>query len=181
MANLIVKTGKGTSKQLAAENAGIDFELVKYDSTAAFKKAAEEDNFDLEGFAKSQIKSRAKDVAGVGFAITKVSGKADTRERPYDEEVVITKSARKYKTTYAIVKGLERGTTDLTNGTIVGFAEDKSAARKQAKLFVTENKERVDIFPMKLVSEGEAVAAHVDYAPSAGTTEGEYVFFMLAA
>src|SRR5215217_2580648 len=173
MANLIVKTGKGFTKEAAAVNAGVDIETVKYDSTQAYKKAAEKDEFDLKGFAKSQVESRAKGVAGVGFSITKVAGKADTRERPYSEDVVITTKARKYKTTYALATGLSKEATTLEGGTIVGLAEDKSAARKQAKDFVTENKVDVKILPIKVVSDGEAVAADVTYTPSLGATEGE--------
>ena len=177
MANLIVKTGKGFSKEQAAENAGVDVSLFKFDSTQAYKKAASEDGFTLAGFAQGQIDTKAKGLVGAGFSVTVKAGKEDTRERPYSEDVVITTKARKYKMQYALVTG----SAQLVGGTVVDVKEDKSSARKAAKEYVTANKVDVNIFPIKMVSDGEAVAANVKYTPSLGATEGEYIFFVLEA
>jgi len=179
MANLAVKTGKGFSKADALTQSGFATE-VKYDSTVAYKKAVKElgKKFDLATFAQDQIDSRAKGLVGAGFSITVEPGKEDSRERPYKEDVVITTKARKYTGTYALVTGAD----GLVGGTIVGLADDKTSARKQAKDYISEVKTgKVVIVPIKQVTDGENVAAVITYTPSKGATEGEYIFFGLEA
>lgn len=178
MANLITKTAKGFSKEAALESIGLNKDLFKFDSTMAYRNAVEKDELvSIEDFAQKQIDAKAKGLPGVGFSVTVTSGKEDSRERPYKEQVVVTTQARKYKTQYALVTGSET----LEGGKIVAFADDKSKARKAAKDFVTANKETVTVFPIKVVSEGESVATKVEYTPSIGTKEGEYLFFILEA
>lgn len=177
MANLVVKTGKGFNKAEALVNAGFETK-VAYDSTLAYKKAiAENPSMDIKEFAQSQIDSRIKGLAGVGFSVTVEAGKVDSRERPYTEEVVITTKPRKYELTYALVTGAKT----LVGGTVVDVREDKASARKAAKEYVTANKVDVTILPIKVVTDGEDTAAVVEYTPSLGAKQGEYLFFALEA
>lgn len=169
---LKVVTGTGYTKEEALKNSELNMN-VKYDATISWRKDGQPQGADLQTFMSEYICDRAKDATGVGFVITVEAGKPDTRENPYKVTDVVTKGTTKYTMVY---EGLVNY-TDTEAGTIVFAKKGKSTAVAAAKEYVTQHRTPVRIRKARVVSEGVAEAATVEYTPSLGTTLGTYIFF----
>ncbi len=168
MATLKIATAQGFSKEEAFASLGLDLEL-KYDATTAWKKEEEPkaNSPYFDAFAHEHLQKKIKGLAGVACSVTVESGVADSRERPYKVDNVVTKGARKYKTVYE----------GFVGETIVLSKDTKSEAEEAAKKYVTENRVDVEVRVRKEVKEGQAVAMTVKYTPSLNTKKGTYIFF----
>lgn len=174
--SLIAVTAQGYSKEEALKNAGITLD-VKYDATTSWRKDGKPEGIglgmDLTTFMHEYIDEKVKGAAGIGFSITVEPGKADNRERPYKVTDVVTKGTTKYTMVY---EGLINY-TDTEAGTIIFAKKGKDKAVAAAKEYVTQHRTPVKIRKARVVSEGSAEAATVEYTPSLGTTLGTYIFF----
>ena len=178
MGKLKIVKAKGFTKEQAIQDSGLGEVLdVKFDATQAWKKEGTPDAAStyFKAFAEEYIAKKIKNIEGVGFTVTVEAGVQDSRERPYKVINHPTDSARKYTTYY---EGLIDGNSEGTTGTIVFKADDKASAEKKAKEYMTEHRHsRIVVRLVKLVTEGKPVALVVEYAPSAGATEGTYIVF----
>lgn len=171
MANLVIKSGKGFSKEEARENVGFPFE-AKFDATQAYKKAQKELDFNLKTFAREHVNKKVKGASNVGFVIVVDPAVEDVRTRPYKEEVIATDGKRKYKTQYQVFT--------VADNRLLGSADKKDEASKLAKTLMSEDvKEDLEIRLAKVVVEGQPIAAKLTYAPTKGAKEGSYIFFGL--
>lgn len=166
MSNVTILSAKGFSQEEAFANKA-KFSLA-YDATIAFRNAGEPSGEDLKKFATEYLAKKTKSLPGAGVVIKIVSGKEDSRERPYKADIVVTEGTRKFNMVYQLI--------DADNK-IVGQAETKNEALSLAKEVVTATRKDVKVVPIKVVVEGTPLAATVSYTPSVGTQEGEYIFF----
>ena len=178
MSKLKIVSVSGDTKENAVAKSGLaKFLDVKYDATQAWKKEGTPDpkSTYFKAFDEEYINKKVKGIEGIGFTVTVEPGVPDTRERPYKETNIPTEGTRKYTSFYeGLVGGDDKGKT----GTIVFIADDKAAGIKKAKEYVTDHRDaRVILRLVKLVTEGQPVAAIIDYAPSAAATLGTYIVF----
>lgn len=148
--------------------------VVKFDATTAFRNENEPKGEELDAFAVEYLQRKIKGIEGVGCIVTLAAGTADTRERPYKVENVITNGARKWAMTYHGYVGADN---KGLNGKLVLSRDTKSEAEQAAKDYVTENRVNVKVVVGKKVVQGQAVAMEVKYTPSANTTLGSYLLF----
>lgn len=182
MAKLNVVTGVGFSKEEAAKEAGFNAPL-KYDATIAYNTAKDGVGFSLDAFLKEYLETKLKGIENVGITITLESAKKDVRQRPYKLNNVLSKGRRKYESKVMLVDQatLTGDKVDLTGAKIYGFGETKSEAEALAKTVVTREKINLVGVNVHTVATGGAVAFTVDYTPTLGTKEGEYIFASLEA
>lgn len=166
MGKLVIVTSQGYSREeaLAAANLPLD---VKFDATVAWKNVDQPQGKHFEAFADDYVNAKIKGAAGIGFSITVVPGVADSRERPYKVDSVVTDGARKYKTVYEGFAGKE----------LVFTRDLKSEAEEAAKEYVSLHKTDVTVRIAKNVTEGQSTAMTVKYTPSINTNKGTYTFF----
>jgi hypothetical protein len=167
MKKLVVVTAQGHTKEEALAAAGFSLPLHG-DATVSYKKANQPVGEALDTFADTYITNRVKGVSNLGFSITVEAGSADSREKPYTVDTVVTKEQRKYKTVY------EGFTSD---NKLVFTADNKNQAAKFAKKFVTDNKEAVTVRLARVVTSSQPLAMTVSYTPSVNTKLGTYIFF----
>lgn len=167
MSTLVIKQAKGANKEEAAKNAGFNFD-IKFDATQAHGKARKEVDFDVRDFATEYITRKVKGASNIGFCVTLEAAVEDSRTRPYKEEVIATDGKRKFKTFYEVISA---------DGRILGKAERKDEASKLAKQLISYEKQDNYTRLVKLPVEGQPLAAKLTYTPSAGTKEGNYIFF----
>jgi len=167
MKKLVILTAQGYTKEEALASVSTTLD-VKFDATPSWKTAGQPQGKRLEAFAEEHINSKIKGATGIGYSLTVVAGSADTRERPYKVNNVVTDGQRKFKMVY------EGFTPD---GKIVLTKDTKGEAEDAAKAYVTENKVKVRVRIAKNVSEGQEEAFTVDYVPSKNTQLGSYIFF----
>lgn len=167
MKKLVILTAQGYTKEeaLASLNTNLD---VKFDATVAWKNKEQPQGKYLEAFAEEHLDNKLKGAGGIGYSVTVEPGSADTRERPYKVENVVTEGQRKFKTVY------EGFTPD---GKLVLTKDTKGEAEEAAKDYVTAHKIDVDVRVAKNVTEGQAEALSVKYTPSVNTKLGTYIFF----
>lgn len=173
MKNLTIVTAKGYTKEEALASVGTKLD-VKFDATAAYKKEGTPQGKYLEAFADKHLNDKLKGASGIGYSITIEAGSADSRERPYKVTNVVTNGQRKWKSVY---QGLINVAEDGTGGTIVLTRDTKNEAEDAAKEYVTANRTKVTVRLAKSVTEGQATAMVVDYAPAKKTKLGTYIFF----
>lgn len=166
-----IVSGRGFNKQSAFD--GKAAFQVKFDASIAWKKAGSPVGEEFKAFATEYLAKKVKSAAGIGCVVVVSPGVEDNRERPYTTDVVTTEGKRKYKTVYQVVE-------DSTKR-ILGEKDKKSQSLKLAKDLVSQLKTDVTVYPAKIVSEGEKVAATVKYTPSVNAKEGSYMFFGIEA
>lgn len=167
--SIVTVTGFTREEAIASANLNLD---VKFDATPAFKKAGAPTNPDyIYAFANEYSQKKHKGLAGAGYFIVVESGVADSRERPYKVETVVTEGTRKYKTVYE----------GFAEGKLVFSKDLKSEAEEAAKEYVTANKVDVTVRLAKNVVEGQETAMTVKYTPSINTKKGTYVLFGIEA
>ncbi len=167
MSTIKTVSGTGFTKDEAfGKKANYD---VKFNATVAWKKAGQPKGAELKAFADAFLAKKVKSAAGIGAYIVETAGVVDSRERPYTTEVVATEGKRKYKAHYQIVNKETKA--------IVGGADKKSEAIALGKKIVTKDKISVSIDLTKIVSEGQATAATIDYTPSINAKQGSFIFF----
>lgn len=171
MTKLILKQGKGFSKEEAAANCNFTAPVV-YEATVAYKKALETSTevFDLKVFAKNYIQSKVKGLENVGFFIKLEAPVKNTRLQPYTVNNHSEKQVRKYQTFYELVDS-----DNKIYGTAVGKANSEALGKKLVSEFNRDFKSRL----VKLPVEGDPIAIEFQYTPSLGTKEGSFIFFSL--
>lgn len=168
MANVIVKSAKGFSKEEAAKNVGFDAP-VKYDATQAYLKAKDSVGFSLEAFASEYINTKLKGAQNIGVSITIEGAQKDTRLQPYE----VTNHPTVGKTEWKRYHFLMSGKTE------VGRAELKADAEALAKELIIEGRHNLPEITIeeRKVPVNRGASMVVKYSPSAGTKEGEFIFF----
>ena len=194
MAKIKIETATGFSKEEAFAKTELAKKGValKFDATTAYKKDEYPKGRQLEGFATEYIEKKVKGAAGIGFSVTLETGVADSRERPYKVENVVTKGARVWKTVYQGFVGADPVTA--LGGTLVLSKDTKGEAEDAGKEYTTKNKVDVAIRMGKEVTgskivDGDTVkpgpaqnvAMIIKYTPSINTVEGSYIFFGIEA
>lgn len=169
MSRVVLTQAQGSNKEAAIENANFPFE-VKFDATQAWKKAHTSPGFDLRAFAKDYAEKKIKGAKGVGFSITLESAVEDKRERPYKEVNEATTGRRKWKTNYSIFN---------SEGKLLGVADKKDEAAKLAKEIIKTERADLVCKVSKKVTEGQDVAFKLEYTPTRGAKDGNYIFFAL--
>lgn len=177
MAKLVVVQAQGFTKEEALSTTVLAGSVLKFDASASWKNedSPSVDSKYLDAFAEDYLRRRKIDgIVGVAASVTVESGTADSRERPYKVDNVVTDGARKWKTVY---QGFV-GANDLGLGGVLVLQKDtKAEAEQAAKDYVTENKVNVKVVVAKEVTKGQAVAMEVKYTPSVNTRKGTYIFF----
>lgn len=191
MGKLKIETAKGFSREEAFAKTELakNGVTLKFDATTAFKNDGKPEGRHLEAFVDEYQQKRVKGVANVGFSITLEAGVADSRERPYKVENVVTKGARRWKTVY---QGFVGANDKGVGGTLVFSKDTKGDAEEAGKAYVTENKVKVAVRMGKEVigsiikvdkddkgkpGAAQDVAMIINYTPSINATEGNYIFF----
>lgn len=191
MGKLKIVTATGYSVQDAYAKSGLSAE-IKFDATIAFKKDGKPEGRHLELFAQEYLDKKVKGAAGIGFSITVESGVADSRERPYKVENVVTEGARTWKTVYQGFVGADK---DGLGGTLVCQKDTKGEAEEAGKAYVTANKvgpvvirvgkevtgSKVKDGDKVTLGAAQGVAMIINYTPSVNATEGKYIFFGIEA
>jgi len=183
MANLSIVTATGFTREEAAASANLKTD-PKFDATPAFKKAGMPTGKYLEAFCEEYSQKKHKGLPGAGYFITVEAGVADTRERPYKVETIVTEGTRKYQTFYeGLVDVIKDKDGKIIGGTVVPelTKESKSDAEDAAKEYVTATKKDVHVRLVKTPIEGQPVALVVSYTPSINTKVGTYIFFSVEA
>lgn len=171
MAKLILKQGKGFTKEEAAKNCGFTAPVV-YEATVAYKRAQEDTNqvFDLKEFAKNYVQGKVKGVENIGFFIKLEAPVKNTRLQPYSVDNHATKEIRKYQTFYELVD---------SDNKIYGTAESKAESEVLGKQLVTQFNRDFTSRLVKLPVQGDPIAIEFKFTPSVGTKEGSFIFFSL--
>lgn len=169
MSKITLVSAQGASKEVAAEIANFPYE-VKFDATQAWKKAHVNPGFDVRAFAKEYAEKKIKGAKGVGFVITVEAAVEDKRERPYKEVNEATTGRRKWKTNYAIFN---------EEGKLIGSADKKEQASKLAKELIKTERQNLTCKVSKKVVEGQDTAFKLEYTPTKGAKDGNYIFFAL--
>lgn len=125
---------------------------------------------DFYDFANEMVKkNRLSNAEGVGMIVTVEAGTADTRERPYKFNNVISEGRKNYVTTFEVRR--------VDNGALVGRARKKKDAEKLAKKAMVDVKADMECNVVKTVKNGDSLAFTLDYVPSANAKTGTYVVF----
>lgn len=165
----------GATKEEALAKAPFD---IMGDATQAYKIWAKNQKngiteADIRQFELDYLAKKSKNVAGVGFVITKEAAVADTRERPYCIKNVVNESGpREYITTYQLI--------DKATGSVLAeTTETKAKAKEIAKALYTEKGFKGDIVCTytKQVKNGEPIAFVATYTPSKSSRVGTYHVF----
>ena len=165
----------GTTKKEALDKAPFS---IMGDATQAYKLWLKKQNTekltdnDVKEFMLEYLNKKSKLVPGVGYYITRVSAVDNTRERPYKiEDVKNELGRRKYKTVYRW--------TDNATGEIVAEEATKAAAKAAIKNLYTKKgyKGNATLALVKIVKEGQEIAAKATYTPSKSSCLGEYIAF----
>ncbi len=164
----------GMSKKEALDKAPF---AIMGDATQAWKgfqkKNPNYTEADAKEFMLEYLNKKSKMVPGVGFYITRKAAVDNTRERPYKIENVKNELGRtKFKTVY-------RWVDNVTKETVVEVDTTKADAVAALKNMYTKKGYKGDakLIKVKIVKEGQEVAAIAKYTPSKSATIGEYVVF----
>lgn len=114
-------------------------------------------------------KNRLTDTEGVGMIVTVDPGVADTRERPYKFNNVVSEGRKSYVTTFEVRR--------KDNGALVATARKKKEAEKLAKKAMAEVKADMECNVVKTVKDGDSLAFTLEYVPSINAKTGTYVVF----
>ena len=169
MKKLVINAASiGEAKEMAAEQ-GL---TVVHDSTPSWKKAGTPavGSQEFYDFATDALKAnKLVDAKGVGIIVSIDPGVADTRERPYKFNNVVSEGRKSYITTFEVRR--------KDNGALVGRARKKKEAEKLAKKAMVDVKADMTCEVIKTEKTGNSLAFTLDYVPSINAKTGTYVVF----
>lgn len=148
---------------------------VFINATTAWRNAGSplQNTKEFKEFCANYLMEKTKNKQGLGCVIVYESGKADTRERPWEmTDVVNELGKRKYKTTYLIVD-------DETGQILAKTQDNKAKAKELAKELYAKGgyRGKLTCIYTKEVIEGEKKAFTMKYQPSSNAKEGCFIFF----
>ena len=159
---------RSEAKEYAAEQ-GLS---VVRDVTMSWKNAGSPavGTQDFYDFASDMLKKhKLTEAEGVGMLVAVEDGAADTRERPYKFNNVVSEGTKKYVMTFQVRR--------RDNGVLIGSAYKKKDAEKLAKKAMVDTKADMYCEVVKTAKDADSVAFTLDYVPSANAKTGTYVVF----
>ena len=124
---------------------------------------------DIEAFANEQFeKDKMTETTGTAFVVVATKGSADTKERPYTFNNVVTEGQLTKKRVFEV---------HTESGKLVATAETKGEASRKAKAAMKDVKENMYCEQVYRVDEAHARVFTIDYTPSKGTQLGKYIVF----
>lgn len=124
---------------------------------------------DIETFATEQFeKDKMTETTGTAYLVAKIKGSADTKERPYKFNNVVTEGQLTKKRVFEI---------KTVSGKLVDTAESKGEASRKAKAAMKDVKEDMVCEQVYRVDDAHKTVFTLDYAPSKGTQLGTYIVF----